>query len=95
MADYHGLTNGTIFNPTTLAWSSAPAMSFGRWYPTVTALPDGRMLVTSGAINCDGCNATVPEIYDSTTNSWTQLTNAVSEPSDLSAHVRAAGRARA
>ena len=76
MADYHGITNGTIFNPTTLAWSSLPAMSFGRWYPTVTALPDGRMLVTSGAINCDGCNATTPEIYDPVANSWTQLTNA-------------------
>ena len=76
MADYHGITNGTIFNPTTLAWSSAPAMTYGRWYPTVTALPDGRTLVTSGAINCDGCNATVPEIYNSTTNSWTQLTTA-------------------
>ena len=76
MADYHGLNNGTIFDPTTLAWSSAPAMSFGRWYPTVTALPDGRMLVTSGAINCDGCNATVPEIYSPTANSWTQLTTA-------------------
>jgi len=76
MADYHGITNGTIFNPTTLAWSSLPAMSFGRWYPTITALPDGRMLVTSGAINCDGCNATTPEIYDPVANSWTQLTTA-------------------
>ncbi len=76
MQDYFGIQNGTIFNPTTLAWSSVPAMSFARWYPTVTALPDGRMLVSSGAINCEGCNATVPEIYDPKANSWTQLSNA-------------------
>ncbi len=76
MQDYFGLKNGTIFNPTTLAWSSVPAMSFARWYPTVTALPDGRMLVSSGAINCEGCNATVPEIYDPKANSWTQLSSA-------------------
>jgi hypothetical protein len=51
-------------------------MSSARWYPTVTALPDGRILVSSGAINCNGCNATNPEVYDPRTNSWTQLTNA-------------------
>src|SRR6185369_7847581 len=46
MADYVGLKNATIFDPSTLAWSSAPTMSFGRWYPTVTTLGDGRMLVS-------------------------------------------------
>jgi hypothetical protein len=51
-------------------------MSVGRWYPTVTSLPDGRMLVTAGEINCDECNALIPEIYDPATNSWTQLTGA-------------------
>ena len=76
MADYHGITNATIFDPTTLTWSAGAAMSFARWYPTVTSLPDGRMLVSSGAINCEGCNATVPEIYNPKTNSWTQLTSA-------------------
>ena len=52
MADYMGLTKATVFDPATSVWSSAAAMSFARWYPTVTALPDGRTLVSSGAINC-------------------------------------------
>ncbi|MBS0180905.1 MAG: DUF1929 domain-containing protein [Nitrospira sp.] len=51
-------------------------MSFARWYPTVTALPDGRMLVTSGETTCDGCIASIPEVYNPTTNSWSQLTAA-------------------
>jgi hypothetical protein len=51
-------------------------MPEARWYPTATALPDGRILVTAGEINCDGCNALVPAIYDPATNSWTRLTNA-------------------
>ena len=46
-----------------------PAMAFDRWYPTVTALPDGRMLVTGGEIDCDDCNATIPEVYNPATNS--------------------------
>jgi hypothetical protein len=34
------------------------------------------MLVTSGAINCEGCNANTPEIYNPATDSWTSLTSA-------------------
>jgi len=34
------------------------------------------MLITAGEIDCDGCNALIPAIYDPATNSWTQLTNA-------------------
>jgi Domain of unknown function (DUF1929)/IPT/TIG domain len=76
MADYNGIPNATFFDSSTSTWSSGPNMSFGRWYPTVTALADGRMLVTSGAINCEGCNAVTPEVYDPQANSWTQLNNA-------------------
>jgi hypothetical protein len=71
-----GIPNSTFFDPNTQSWSSGPLMSVARWYSTVTSLPDGRMLVTAGEINCDGCNALIPEIYGPATNSWTQLTNA-------------------
>src|SRR5438445_585422 len=71
-----GIADATIFNAVTQSWSSGAPMSVARWYPTVTSLPDGRMLVTAGEINCDGCNSLIPEIYDPATNSWTQLTGA-------------------
>jgi hypothetical protein len=47
-----------------------------RWYPTTTTLPDGRVLVTAGEINCNGCVAVIPEIYNPQTNVWTQLSGA-------------------
>jgi len=51
-------------------------MSYPRWYPTTTTLPDGRVLVTAGEINCSGCVAVIPEIYNPQTNVWTQLSGA-------------------
>jgi fibronectin type 3 domain-containing protein len=71
-----GLPDTNIFNPTTRAWSKVAPMAVGRWYPTVTALPDGRILVTSGEIDCGGCYAPIPEIYDPQFDHYTQLTGA-------------------
>ena len=65
-----------VFDPVSQTWSQAPPMSFGRWYPTVTALPDGRMLVTGGETTCAGCEAVIPEVYNPATNSWTSLSGA-------------------
>jgi hypothetical protein len=71
-----GLNVSNIFDPFSQTWSSGPLMAFDRWYPTVTALPDGRMLVTGGEIDCDGCEATIPEVYSPATNTWTSLSGA-------------------
>jgi fibronectin type 3 domain-containing protein len=71
-----GLRDTNLFNPNTRSWSRVAPMAVGRWYPTVTALPDGRMLVTSGEIDCGGCFAPIPEVYDPQLDSWTQLTGA-------------------
>jgi hypothetical protein len=64
------------FDPQLLAWSMMPSMSYLRWYPDATTLPDGRVLATAGLGACDTCIATIPEVYDPTTNTWTQLTGA-------------------
>jgi hypothetical protein len=76
-SDVHvGIRDATIFNPQTQTWTSAARMAVARWYPTVTALPDGRMLALEGEVNCAGCNATVPEVFDPATGTWTRLTRA-------------------
>jgi len=51
-------------------------MVYPRWYPTATTLPDGRVLIISGSTTCNGCQASIPEIYDPSTNSVAELTNA-------------------
>jgi chitodextrinase len=71
-----GLVDGNIFDFTTKRWTQTAPMAFPRWYPTVTPLPDGRMLVTSGSDQCETCFVEIPEVYDLKTNTWTQLTNA-------------------
>jgi chitodextrinase len=71
-----GLRDTNIFNSATRTWTRVAPMAVGRWYPTATTLPDGRVLVTSGEIDCAGCFAPIPEIYDPQTDVWTQLTGA-------------------
>ena len=39
-----------IFDPDQQGWSEESPMPRGRWYPTCTALPDGRVLTISGAL---------------------------------------------
>jgi hypothetical protein len=71
-----GSDQAALFDPITESWTSVPHMSYRRWYPTATALTDGRILVTSGATTCFDCIADIPEIYDPASNSWTQLGSA-------------------
>src|SRR5262249_34556454 len=68
-----GINALRIFDPLTRVWSQAPNMAFGRWYPTNTALPDGRQLVLGGETTCNDCNALLPEIYNPSTNQVSTL----------------------
>ena len=43
-----GIVQTHLFDPSTDTWSLGPDMAAGRWYPTVTPLPDEEMLITSG-----------------------------------------------
>ena len=52
---YVGLKNATIFDPATNTWADVKPMANARWYPTLTRLPDGRMLVVSGSSDCPDC----------------------------------------
>jgi len=76
IAGHVGLRDTNIFDPATRSWTRVAPMSVGRWYPTTTTLPDGRVLVISGEIDCNGCFAPIPEIYNPQTDVWTQLTGA-------------------
>jgi len=43
-----GINNIMLFNPVTLTWTAQPASPLGRYYPTATRLPDGRILISGG-----------------------------------------------
>ncbi|MCI0347851.1 MAG: Ig-like domain-containing protein, partial [Acidobacteriales bacterium] len=75
-----GIPNADIFDPTTKLWTGMASMIHPRWYPTGTVLPDGRVLVTSGSDSCYNCMVNIPEIYNPTTNTWTALNAAATNP---------------
>jgi hypothetical protein len=75
--DFVGIPDVNIFDPVSQTWTSAAPMGFARWYPTVTALADGRMLASSGTITCQACPASTPEVYNPATNSWAPLSSAI------------------
>jgi len=73
-ADDTGIDNTNIFDPASEQWvPGLPKMAFGRWYPTVTVLADGRIL-TMGGRDSAGKVVTIPEIWEN--NQWVQLPGA-------------------
>ena len=44
----NGIVKTHLFNPVTNGWSLGPDMAAGRWYPSVTPLTNGEMLITEG-----------------------------------------------
>jgi fibronectin type 3 domain-containing protein len=71
-----GLVDSNIFDDVNNTWTLTRPMKYARWYPSVTTLPDGRVLVMSGSESCETCIAAIPEVYDPTTDTWTELTTA-------------------
>ncbi|MGH2840428.1 MAG: Ig-like domain-containing protein [Solirubrobacteraceae bacterium] len=68
-SNLNGIRKTHIFNLQTYTWSLGPDMAFERWYPTVTALRNGEMLITEGGPD-------TPEVRG-TTGQMRSLTSAV------------------
>ena len=80
---FFGLRQAVTFDPhagpaeeasptgTTGQWRTEPDMAGGRWYPSLVALPDGRVLAVSGLDGNSQLNV-VPEIYGQAAT-WTSL----------------------
>jgi galactose oxidase len=66
-----GRATAWTFDGATGAWTALPNMMTGRWYPTVTALADGEMLVESGDDSLMQ-NDSIPEVLQ-TTGTWRTL----------------------
>jgi hypothetical protein len=75
-AGHVGLSFAGIFDPSNESWTVLPNMAYPRWYPTLTSLPDGRLIVTSGEMNGPETDQPVPEIFNPSTTSWSLLSSA-------------------
>jgi hypothetical protein len=82
VAELQGVKGTRIFNPADNTWSQTGSMNFGRWYPGLVTLPDGKVLVASGVTKLlkplypdrpadSGTNVEETETYDPGTGKWT------------------------
>jgi galactose oxidase len=85
-----GLAYAQIFDPATNAFTMVtPDMLGGkRWYPTVTRLPDGRMLVSSGQVRAEVEDNLSVELFDPAAfggggNPWTMLSDRAESPKGI------------
>ena len=69
----HGLPLATIFDPASGSFAPSAPMAQGRWYPTLTTLPDGEVLTVAGADE-QGVMVPVPEVWGA--GGWRRLTTA-------------------
>jgi hypothetical protein len=76
IADYNGYAHAVIYDSAKNTFTTLPDMNTGRWYPTVTELPNGDVLVVSGDINANTNVDTLPQVFQMSTHSWRNLTTA-------------------
>ncbi|MDQ3945985.1 MAG: DUF1929 domain-containing protein [Actinomycetota bacterium] len=77
--ELEGLRNANLFDPETNSFSPAGHMKYGRWYPGVVELADGKVFVASGVTqlitDTQLSQVRRTETYDPATNAWTENFN--------------------
>ncbi|PUA80216.1 hypothetical protein C7S10_13740 [Nocardioides currus] len=68
-----GIKDVYSFNPDTRAWTRKPDLAVDRWYPSVTQMPDNRMLILSGASQVETTWVDTPEIYNPATSTLSSV----------------------
>ena len=82
VSELEGLRSTRIYDPGSNTWSQTGDMNFGRWYPSLVTLPDGKVWVASGVTKLlkplypshpldSGTNVRQTETYDPATGKWT------------------------
>jgi Galactose oxidase-like, Early set domain/Glyoxal oxidase N-terminus len=82
-----GVSNTTLFDPASNAWTEGPTMDVPRWYPTVAQLGDGTVRVLGGSVNT-GANAVTLDAYDPSTNTLTVLPSTANKSMSLYPRVK-------
>src|SRR4029453_4468450 len=74
--NFVGLPNACTYNPLNDTWTRLPDMNNGRWYPTSTTLPNGNVLVIRGFIGTGQGVNVEPQVWQTATASWSNLSTA-------------------
>ena len=69
--EYSGLRDSYIFDPKTETYERVDDMEYARWYPTLVALADGKVLAAAGLDEEGKMSEGETEIYDPATKTWT------------------------
>jgi hypothetical protein len=76
VGELEGLRSSRILDPAADTFSGTGSMKYGRWYPTLVELADGKVLVASGVTklikDTQGSQVRRTEIFDPATNTWTE-----------------------
>lgn len=81
LADGEGVNQATIYDAETNNWTPTALMNEGRWYPTATTLPDGRILVLAGSFRAPNGQTVmndVPQLWDN--GAWSPILNTGGSP---------------
>jgi galactose oxidase len=76
VSNYVGIPNAYIYNPFSNNWTRLPDMNDSRWYPTGTTLPNGDALMISGWIDTTQGVNVEPQVWQTATGSWRNLSAA-------------------
>lgn len=80
VSEIGGIKTTQVFDDTTRTWSETDPMEFGRWYPTMTTMPNGDQLVVSGVTRLVADvqlgQVRLGELYDVSEQEWTTLDEA-------------------
>lgn len=72
--ELEGIRNAWVFDPATNRFTQAEPMKYGRWYPSLVTLADGKVLVASGVTrlvaNTQGGQVRRTETYNPATGRW-------------------------
>lgn len=76
IANNVGEPKASIYDPLANSWTRLPDMNAGRWYPSNTTLASGDVLVVSGDEDTTVGVNQLPQVWQTASNSWRNLTNA-------------------
>ena len=80
IADFKGTATAGIYDPFSSSWTALPNMNDGRWYPSTTTLPNGDVLVIAGTKADYADINLVPQVLQTKTGTWRNLSGATLGP---------------